>query len=163
MKTEDRIYREALQVATMYYYHGLTTEAIAKEMSFSRPKVSRLLSHARSSGMVEIKIVNVQSMLSPLEAEIRERYGLDAVHIVPAPELMGEVVWLDRVARYTANHLNTILDNDLTIAVAWGTTISEITANLIGPIVINTKKKEGVQVVLSDTTYSHKHNVLESA
>ena len=39
----------------------------------------------------------------------------------------------------------------------------EITANLIGPIVINTKKKEGVQVVLSDTTYSHKHNVLESA
>lgn len=38
----------------------------------------------------------------------------------------------------------------------------EITANLIGPIVINTKNRQGVQVVLSDTTYSHKHNVLES-
>ena len=131
MKTEDRIYQEALQVATMYYYQGLTTEVIAREMNFSRPKVSRLLSHARSTGMVEIKIVNVQSMLSPLEARIRERFGLDAVHIVPAPELMGEVIWLERVARYTANYLNTVLDNHRTIALAWGTTISEITANLV--------------------------------
>jgi DNA-binding transcriptional regulator LsrR (DeoR family) len=131
MKTEDRIYQEALQVATMYYYQGLTTEVIAREMNFSRPKVSRLLSHARSTGMVEIRIVNVQSMLSPLEARIRERFGLEAVHIVPTPELMGEVIWLERVARYTANYLNTILDNNLTVALAWGTTISEITANLV--------------------------------
>lgn len=131
MKTEDRIYHEALRVATMYYYQGMTTEAIAKEMNFSRPKVSRLLSHARSTGMVEIRIVNVQTMLSPLETQIRERFGLSAVHIVPAPELMGEVVWLERVARYAANHLNSILENGQTVAVAWGTTISEITANLI--------------------------------
>jgi deoxyribonucleoside regulator len=131
MKTEDRIYREALQVATMYYYQGLTTEAIAREMDFSRPKVSRLLSHARSTGMVEIKIINLQKMLSPLETQIRERFGLASVHIVPAPELMGEVIWLERVARYTANYLNTILDNGMSIALAWGTTISEITAHLI--------------------------------
>jgi deoxyribonucleoside regulator len=44
---------------------------------------------------------------------------------------MGEVIWLERVARYTANYLNTILDNNLTVALAWGTTISEITANLV--------------------------------
>ncbi len=115
----------------MYYYQGLTTEAIAKEMKFSRPKVSRLLSHARSTGMVEIKIVNVQTALSPLEAQIKERFGLESVHIVPAPELMGEVVWLERVARYTANHLNTILESGQILAIAWGTTISEIASNLI--------------------------------
>ncbi len=131
MKTEDRIYQEALQVATMYYYQGLTTETIAKEMEFSRPKVSRLLSHARSTGMVEIRIVNVQNMLSPLEVQIRERFGLEAVHIVPAPELLGEVIWLERVARYTANYLNDVLDNGRTVAVAWGTTISEVIAHLI--------------------------------
>lgn len=131
MKTEDRIYQESLQVATMYYYQGLTTEVIAKEMEFSRPKVSRLLSHARATGMVEIKIVNVQSRLSPLETQIKERFGLSAVHIVPAPELMGEVIWLERVARFAANHLNTAIENGQTVAVAWGTTISEITANLI--------------------------------
>lgn len=131
MNTEDRIYQEALNVATMYYYQGLTTEAIAREMNFSRPKVSRLLSHARSTGMVEIKIVNVQKALSPLEHQIRDRYGLDAVHIVPAPELMGEVVWLERVARYTANYLNGILKGGDILAIAWGTTISEVAANLI--------------------------------
>lgn len=131
MKTEDRIYQEALKVATMYYYQGMTTEAIAKEMKFSRPKVSRLLSHARSTGMVEIRIVNVQKLLSPLETQIRERFGLQAVHIVPAPELLGEVIWLERVARYAANYLNTILTDGQTVAVAWGTTISEITAHLI--------------------------------
>ncbi len=131
MNTEDRIYQEALQVATMYYYQGLTTEAIAKEMNFSRPKVSRLLSHARTSGMVEIRIINVQKALSPLETQIQERFGLDAVHIVPAPELMGEVVWLERVARYTANYLNTILQSGQILAIAWGTTISEIASDLI--------------------------------
>ncbi len=131
MKTEDRIYREALQVATLYYYQGMTTEVIAGEMGFSRPKVSRLLSHARSTGMVEIKIVDLQKMLSPLETQIRQRFGLNSVHIVPAPELMGEVIWLERVARYTANYLNTILDNGMSIALAWGTTISEIAAHLI--------------------------------
>jgi len=81
--------------------------------------------------MVEINVVNVEKILSPLEMRIQERFGLAAVHIVPAPELLGEVIWLERVGRYTANYLNTVLKNGMTIAVAWGTTISEITANLI--------------------------------
>ncbi|MCA1787348.1 MAG: flagellar assembly protein FliW [Desulfobacteraceae bacterium] len=37
-----------------------------------------------------------------------------------------------------------------------------ITANLMGPLVINPKKNEAVQVVISDSPYSHQHNVLES-
>ncbi len=41
-------------------------------------------------------------------------------------------------------------------------TEKRITANLMGPLIINPKKHEVVQVVISDTTYSHQHNVLES-
>ena len=37
----------------------------------------------------------------------------------------------------------------------------KITANLLGPIVINSKNNTAVQVVLSDTTYSCQHNILE--
>lgn len=125
------MYQEALQVATLYYYQGLTTEAIARELEVSRPKVSRLLSLARSSGMVEIRIVDLRESLSPLETRIRDRYGLDAVHVVSAPELMGEVVWLERVARFAANHLNAVLQPGQTLAIAWGTTVSEIATNLI--------------------------------
>ena len=115
----------------MYYYQGMTTEAIAREMNFSRPKVSRLLNHARQSGMVEIKIVNAQTSVTPLEKAISNRFGLSHVHVVPAPELMGEMVWLERVARYTANYLNSTLESGNTLALAWGTTISGIADNLV--------------------------------
>jgi flagellar assembly factor FliW len=37
----------------------------------------------------------------------------------------------------------------------------KITANLMGPILINPEKHKAVQVILSDTSYSHQHNVLE--
>jgi len=36
-----------------------------------------------------------------------------------------------------------------------------ITANLIGPIIINTKKCEAVQLVLHDSNYSHQYPVME--
>jgi len=38
---------------------------------------------------------------------------------------------------------------------------TKITANLMGPILINPEKHKAVQVILSDTSYSHQHNVLE--
>ena len=37
----------------------------------------------------------------------------------------------------------------------------EITANLIGPLIINPFNNEAVQLVLSDGVYSHKYNILE--
>ncbi len=37
----------------------------------------------------------------------------------------------------------------------------KITANLIGPLIINPFKNEVVQLVLSDGVYSHKYNILE--
>jgi flagellar assembly factor FliW len=37
----------------------------------------------------------------------------------------------------------------------------QITANLMGPLVINSKANQAVQVVLSDTTYSCQYNILE--
>ncbi len=38
----------------------------------------------------------------------------------------------------------------------------KITANLIGPIIINPFENEAVQLVLSDGVYSHNYNILES-
>jgi flagellar assembly factor FliW len=35
----------------------------------------------------------------------------------------------------------------------------KITANLLGPLLINTKKNEGIQMVVTDRDYSHKHLV----
>ena len=46
----------AVQAARLYYYQDLTSEAVAKELGLSRPAVSRLLTFARQSGLVEIRV-----------------------------------------------------------------------------------------------------------
>jgi len=38
----------------------------------------------------------------------------------------------------------------------------KITANLIGPIVVNTRKKEATQMVISGSPYSHKQSVFHA-
>ena len=45
---------DALRAAHLYYMQDLTMDAIAYELHTSRSSVSRLLSHARASGLVEI-------------------------------------------------------------------------------------------------------------
>ena len=46
------------------------------------------------------------------------------------------------------------------INVSEGKKEKRITANLLGPIVLNLKNNEAVQVIISDSAYSHQHNVL---
>ena len=45
------------EVITMYYYQGITTEAIANLMEFSRPKVSRLLNRITSYNVCYTKLL----------------------------------------------------------------------------------------------------------
>ncbi len=49
------------------------------------------------------------------------------------------------------------------INITKGEGVNKITANLIGPIIINLKNNEAIQVVISNSIYSHRHNVLESS
>nr|NJM03600.1 flagellar assembly protein FliW [Desulfobacula sp.] len=39
----------------------------------------------------------------------------------------------------------------------------KITANLMGPLVINSKNNEAVQVIISDPVYSYQYNILKSS
>ncbi len=129
-ESNDRV-RDAVTAAKLYYYHGLTTEAIASELSVSRPKVSRLLSFARERGLVEITIHDRDENLAPLSSEIERRFEITRVHPVPAPEVLGEVGWLERVAQYAANYLNRVLQPGQIFGCAWGTTVSTISAHLV--------------------------------
>lgn len=47
------------------------------------------------------------------------------------------------------------------INISKGESGNKITANLIGPIIINLKNNETIQAVISNSNYSHQHNVLE--
>ncbi|MBV8588119.1 MAG: sugar-binding transcriptional regulator [Verrucomicrobia bacterium] len=121
----------AVQVARLYYYQGLTTEAIASELGLSRPKVSRLLTFARQTGLVEIKICDSLAVPQQLEVAIQKRFKLPKARVVTVPANSDEDEWLVRVATFTANHLNTIVQSSMTIGLAWGTTLDAISRRLV--------------------------------
>ena len=120
----------AVKVARLYFYQGLTTEAIATELGLSRPAVSRLLTFARQSGLVEIRVHDPQSRPQELESEIQQRFGVGAVRVVSVPPNSREEEWLARVASFTANHLNGLIHSDMTVGIAWGNTLDAISRAL---------------------------------
>ena len=131
VQNRDKYLQDAAKIAKLYYYSDLTTQQIAKELGVSRPTVSRLLNLAKKQGLVEIRVHDDQEQLLPMAEHIKTQFGLNAVHIVSVPEVLDEVIWLERVAKYTANHLNTVLKPHYTLGIAWGTTMSAISEHLI--------------------------------
>jgi deoxyribonucleoside regulator len=130
MEDSDKI-ADAIQAARMYYYQNMTTEAIAQELSMSRSTISRLLSFARRQGLVDIRIVDPNEHPQHLEQKIVERFKIKRVHVVPVPDILGEAEWLDRVAQYTANYMNSKFDSNMILGIAWGTTTSSVSRHLV--------------------------------
>lgn len=129
--TNQQKITNAIRAARMYYYQHLTTAVIAKEMNVSRSTVSRLLSFARETGLVDIRIIEPTEMPDKLAKSLIERYGIENVHVVPVPEIASEAEWLERVALYTANYLNTVFESDMILGIAWGTTLTAISKHLL--------------------------------
>ncbi len=115
----------------MYYYQNLTTDAIAREMNVSRSTISRLLAYAKAEGLVDVHIVDPGAVPQKLEKLLLETFGVTRAHVVPVPEIAGEAEWLERVAQYTANYLNSVFGSDMVLGIAWGTTLSAISRHLL--------------------------------
>ncbi|MBW4031427.1 MAG: sugar-binding transcriptional regulator [Acidobacteria bacterium] len=122
--------RDALTAARLYYLQDLTMEAIARELATSRSSVSRLLTFARDTGLVEITVRSPREMPSLLEGELRRRFGMVA-HVVPMPDGTSDVDRRERVALYTARVLGQYFESNMTMGIAWGSTMSAISRHLI--------------------------------
>lgn len=120
---------EALRAAQMYYLQDLTMDAIARELRTSRSTVSRLLSSARESGLVQVQIRSPFDSAPELERMIRGHYGVD-VHVVPVLDTLNEAETLDRVAMQAARTIGPLVDSNAIIGVAWGATISAVSRHL---------------------------------
>lgn len=128
-ETRDEKVVAALTAAQLYYMQDNTMEVVAREMGTSRSSVSRLLSFARESGLVDIRINSPLERLDNLEERIRERYRVVA-HIVPMSETVNEVERLERVALTAGRLLAQFIDSNMIVGVAWGSTISVVSRNL---------------------------------
>ncbi|MDU0967638.1 MAG: sugar-binding domain-containing protein [Actinomycetaceae bacterium] len=65
-----------LRVSQLYYEDGLNQAAIAREVGYSRPTISRLLTEARERGIVTITISHPLQRLIDLEDQLVNRFGL---------------------------------------------------------------------------------------
>jgi deoxyribonucleoside regulator len=127
MSVEIAVFRsnDALRAARLYYQQDLTMDAIANELHVSRSSVSRLLSYARETGLVEINVHSPQNARGGLENQLADRYGITA-HVVPMPERISEVDRHERTAISAARILSASIGNHMTIGVAWGSTLSAL-------------------------------------
>lgn len=130
MSTYNKII-EAIKVARLYYYQNRSTEEIASEINVSRSTVSRMLKFAREEGLINISIVDPAQEPRVIEKKITEKFNIMRVHVVQVPEIAGEAEWLSRVANYTARYLNTVFGSNMTLGIAWGTTLTAVSKCLI--------------------------------
>lgn len=121
--------RDALRAAQMYYLQDLTMNAIARELRTSRSTVSRLLSMARETGLVQIQVNNPSERAPALEQLIRRRFGVEA-HVVPVADSVSDSDVLDRVAIQAARTIGPLVDSNAIIGVAWGSTLSAVSHHL---------------------------------
>ncbi len=122
--------RAAVTAARRYYLEGHTMEAIARELRTSRSTVSRLLGHARETGVVEIRVQPPLDEVMRLETELAGRYGV-AAHVVPAHDCLSDVDRLDRVARAAGRMLSGFVDSGSVVGVAWGSTVNAVSRQLV--------------------------------
>lgn len=119
----------ALQAANLYYLQDLTMDAIAAELRTSRSSVSRLLTFARESGLVEITVHSPLDQGSHLEEEIGRRFKVSA-HVVPMPEDISEIDRLERVAMAAGRVIPSFIDSNMIVGLAWGSTLSAISRHI---------------------------------
>jgi DNA-binding transcriptional regulator LsrR (DeoR family) len=119
----------ALKAAQLYYLQDLTMDAIARELRTSRSSVSRLLSHARETGLVEITIRSPLDRGAQLEREIAGRFRISA-HVVPVPATLSDVDRLERVAMTAARLLPQYIESNSIVGIAWGSTLGALSRHL---------------------------------
>ncbi|WP_279526932.1 sugar-binding transcriptional regulator [Microbacterium sp. BK668] len=120
----------ALTAAHLYYVQDRTMEAIARELGTSRSTVSRLLTTARATGIVDIRIRSPFAAPQRLEERLAERFAVTA-QVVPVPDDASEVDRLQRVSIAAGHALLDLLHDDMTVGVAWGSTTDAVSRHLV--------------------------------
>lgn len=110
-------------VAEMYYLEEKNQAEIAKTIGVTRSMVSRMLTEARESGIVDIRIHRPMQSDLELEGALKAEFGLKDVFVVITSHRSGERLTRTlgnagarMLARYLAPHW--------TLGLAWGTSIS---------------------------------------
>lgn len=119
---DDR--RLLVKIANMYYEEGVTQSEIAKKIGVSRSLISKYLTRARKTGVVEIIIHDhdVRSFTS-IETKLEKKFGLREVVCVESPEGQSSKSQLGTEA---SKYLLRMIKDGQVIGVTSGTTLNEV-------------------------------------
>jgi DNA-binding transcriptional regulator LsrR (DeoR family) len=80
--------------------------------------------------LVDIQIHSPLELPARLQSEILSKFGVKA-HVVPVPDQVSDVDRLNRVALSTARILGQFFDSNMSMGIAWGSTVSAISRHLV--------------------------------
>jgi len=129
MEATDRIHA-ALRAAQLYYLQDMTMAAVADDLGVSRSSVSRLLAFGRETGLVDIRVTSPLEQPDRLADELGQRFST-TWHVVPVPDRTSDVDRLESVAISAARLLGDFFDANMTMGVAWGSTMSAVSRHLV--------------------------------
>lgn len=109
--------------AWLYYSEQRTQNEIAIELGVSRQTVANYLSDARSRGLVTIRLSDEILQRESVGHILSEKYDLEAVHILPDPTEQDPQVTRDRIAGAGAHVVQSLLQEDSILGVAFGRTM----------------------------------------
>lgn len=94
MNKEEKKQELAARAAWMYYVAGLTQQEIAKALGLSRQVAQRLISGARETGMVTVKIGHPVTRCMKLAHDLQAKFGLTLCRVVPSAGLDNDAIQL---------------------------------------------------------------------
>src|SRR5947208_370522 len=104
---------------------NLTQAEIGERLGLTRARVNRMLSEARHSGIVSIRLNSAFAGCTELEHQLRQQCGLDDAVVIPSPENPELVASLIGMA--AGAYLSKFLaeKHPRTIGIGWGATLRE--------------------------------------
>lgn len=111
------------EVAWHYFVKSRTQSEISKLMSLSRPTIISYIKIAKERQIVCVKLSDVHYRTNSLADELKSRFALTTVHVVPDEGLTGEAL-MRPVCEAAAHFLPEYVKPGDTLGVSWGQTAS---------------------------------------
>ena len=116
------------RVGRWYYLEGGTQAGIAERLGVPRPAVARLLRLSRESGVVRITVAPPGGLLTDLEAELEERFGLRSAWVVRRPPAPSPASVRALIGRAAADDLMRIVASHPTVGLGRGELVAAMVA-----------------------------------
>lgn len=112
------------KVAYLYYIEDKNQAEIAEELGLTRTTISRMLTQARKSGIVQIEIADFDSELFELELYFKRKYQLKHLEVMPASAGSTKEEADEKFGALAGHCIRRLAQNNQVIGISWGSTLA---------------------------------------